>query len=409
MEYRFRMTQSSTRLIAYIFVVTAIIWILLILTAGSPKKQEAQQRIPNVEYTSANYKQQPEMIVVYAKVRALSPTAVDGEINAKIKSLNVENGSSVKKGDVIATFDTTDLKIEKSSLEESIAQFRSRIKSTQDQIESLSSVIQQDEQLLENAQDLLTRYQKLSPRFQSQQTLTEKKDLVSQRTKTLQQNQSKIQDLEHQLDQQKKALAQEEYANLNKQLDLEQTELKAPRDGIITGLKLISGDYLKKGEEFVTIIDPSKTFLHAFIPSQYYSRLVPDMIGHLKDNPASTLTLNNFDHIVKDKSTHIDTRFYFDTPAKSQYAIGQIVALTIELPLPQPTVVVPESSIYQNGLIYKIIDNHLEQINISILGLSYQPDATSYLIYNSNLKDGDKILTTRLTWPKTGLSVKADG
>ena len=118
------MTQSSPKIIAKILIATAAIWLYLTFTASSPQQTEIQSIIPKVSYLDVEYQQNPEMITAFAKVEALDPVSLDADVTAKINTLLVKNGSKIQKGDVIATFDQTDMKLNHAQIEESLKKIK---------------------------------------------------------------------------------------------------------------------------------------------------------------------------------------------------------------------------------------------------------------------------------------------
>lgn len=402
------MDNATQRIVRNILLVTAGAWLLLWLTAYQPESSKQSASAIQIETLLAHYQHNPRMVTIYGKISPLDPIHLDAEISAKIIELPVENGTLVKKGDLIAQLDTTKLNIQRISIEQLIEKTQSQIQSLTEEHESLSTLIEHDKQLLNNATDLLNRYESLSKKYKSQQGLNQRQDTVSQRAKSLQQNQTNQRNISHKVDQLKADLVTQNLNFLDIQLDINKATLTAPDTGMITNLVTQQGDLLQKGEAICELINPDKTYIHAYIPTLYFNQIHTGQKAHIQNTEQTALYLATLDQQVDERSAHLDGFFHFESlPSEPSFPLGQVVSLAMNIPLATATFTVPESAIYEESYVY-VVDAKQQLIKekVEVLGTSQQHNQTQYLLSSPNIPEGSRILTSRLPSPKTGLSVK---
>ncbi|MEC7030098.1 MAG: biotin/lipoyl-binding protein [Pseudomonadota bacterium] len=401
------MDRKTQRIVSKIVLVTAILWLVLWLTSYKPETVIKADPAINIETSTVSYQRHDKMVTLFGQIKPLDPIHIDAEISARITSLAVKNGAKVKKGDLIATLDTTKLDIQSASLKQTIDKTNSQIASLTQEYDALTTLIEHDKKLLENAQELLKRYQSLSERYQSQTGLNQRQDTVSQRAKALQQNQTNQNNILFRIDQLKSDLVTHNLHYLNNQLDIEKATLTAVEDGMVTDLSHQKGDLLQKGEAICMLINPKNIYVHAYVPSIYFNQVSPGQIAYMQDDASMTLVLKTIDHQVDNQSAHLDGLFHFQLlPEDPMYPIGQVVSIRMALPLDIDTFTAPESSIYEERYVYQVDPNsQLLKTKVAVHGTLLQQNQTLYLLSSPDILNGNQILISRLPNPKTGLRV----
>ena len=397
------MDGSTNRVVIKIVIVTAAIWAVLSLTSSSPETSQMEEDAIRVDTQIVNYALYPKMITAYGKVAAKDPLHVDTEVSAKITQLYVENGSEVVVGQIIATLDSTDFETEKERLEQSIEKIKSQISASITEVQATKKLIEHDKKLLENAKDMLERYLSLSEQYRSEQGLDQREDNVSQRTKSLTQNQTNLEKLKQKALQLSADLDTAKSRLKDNAVDIANCQIMAKQAGVITDLTFEVGDYLNIGSDLCTLINPDHTYIHAYIPTKYYGVLDKGQKALLKTSD-STLVLSHIDQVVDPQSVHLDALFDYQGESEN-LPIGQVVTLAIEIPQTTPSFKIDESAIYDEAFIYQVQAGQLIKHPVAFLGLFYEGSKTQYLIQSDQLFDGDMVLTSRLSKPKSGLKV----
>ncbi|MFP6807422.1 MAG: hypothetical protein VB957_09595 [Pseudomonadales bacterium] len=109
---------------------------------------------------------------------------------------------------------------------------------------------------------------------------------------------------------------------------------------------------------------------------------------------------------VKSGQSGLDA--FFTTASDESLDIGRVINLKIILPTEENVVALPVQSIYEGSRIYKVEGDRLQGITIQQVG-DYVDENGQYqiLVRSSDIKFGDKLITTQLPRAITGLLVDA--
>ena len=190
--------------------------------------------------------------------------------------------------------------------------------------------------------------------------------------------------------------------------DLESTQVKAPANGQVIRVDVVSGDRVQANQNLLTFAPDSGREIRVQVPAS---------IGLILSNALSTKTpviasadrrvslqLNRVSGAVRDNTGSIDAFFVSNAQLPPT---GIVLPVSIRLVAEPSVVVLPTDAIYGGNLIYRITsDNTLEAVTVQHLGQRPGITNTEILVRSPNIQDGDQILVSRLPAAVTGLKVE---
>jgi hypothetical protein len=98
-------------------------------------------------------------------------------------------------------------------------------------------------------------------------------------------------------------------------------------------------------------------------------------------------------------------RLFFRSQGETQPAtLNRYYRLWLDLPAIE-AIRVPDASVYSNAFVYRVADNQLHRVAVTVLGEQFV-DGTIWRLIEGDLEPTDQILTTRLRQAAEGLAVK---
>ena len=190
--------------------------------------------------------------------------------------------------------------------------------------------------------------------------------------------------------------------------DFESTQVKAPANGQVIGVDVVSGDRVQANQNLLTFAPDSGREIRVQVPAS---------IGLMLSNALSTQTpviastdreealqLNRVSGAVRDNTGSIDAFFVSNAQLPPT---GSVLAVSIQLVAEPSVVVLPTDAVYGGNLVYRITsDNTLEAVTVDRLGQRPGITNTEILVRSPNIRDGDQILVSRLPAAVTGLKVE---
>ncbi|MDC3181182.1 efflux RND transporter periplasmic adaptor subunit [Gammaproteobacteria bacterium] len=398
------MDSIQQKIISRTVLATVAVITILMATKPSIASTDVDTTLLNIEVVKIHCGMHPKLIKLYGKVVASSPENIDSQLSSNVVKVYKKTGDIVSKGEQLLILDSEKLEQQRIGLVHEIKRIEERLEAVVTSIEMEKKLLQHQEQLLQRAQEELARYDSLSDAYQSESTRKNYADAVSLKHQQVIQHQKQLNQLQQQFssDKNTRHIALTRLAHT--EIDLEQTEIISPIDGVVQKMHISKGDVVSPGSALYTIIDPNHVYINAYAPAQY----LPDLntntsIAYLDNAAMDKLQLKRISQMIQAGSAHLDAHYVFEgkTP---KLALGQTVSILAEIPLAVESCPVPESSIYQDRFVYQITDQALMEVKINHLGLTYQDGQTMQLI--SAPIDNELILKTRLSAPKTGLRVQ---
>ncbi|MCH2159240.1 MAG: HlyD family efflux transporter periplasmic adaptor subunit [Oleiphilaceae bacterium] len=400
-----------TRPVLILLVAVVVIALLLATKPEAPTRPSLEKvwqvSVASVEKMTA----QPEF-ELYARSESPHHANLSTTLSSDVIALPALIGEKVKQGDVIVQLDDTDARIASTQALADVQELKARIKSEHNRHKADQRALQSEQRMYEIAKDALVRQQKLNA---SQLVAIERKQLaesnvaqselaVTNREQSIKDHEPRLAQLQAQL---KRAEARLELA----QRDLGKTKITAPFDGSITSVNVSPGERVQAGATIATIFDTAKVEYKAQIPNSVLASVSTAIASGEKVHA-----------VVKDKNFVLDRLSdsanlshgghdaWFLAEDSSQIPLNQSVKLVMKLPEQQDVIALPISSIYGTNLVFKVVDDRLESLNVDIIGNLYSDTQRDRILVRSNqLEDGDRIITTQLPKAINGLKVSIQG
>lgn len=170
--------RKKRRIIVFITIILILLCVISGITAALKNTSNLSNKISvgKIETATVEQRDISNYISVSGNVESENLVKITGTVIAKIESLNVELGSSVKKGDILCVFDCSELQKQYDSLVKSMKNLEKQNENTHkinernldDSIQNKEISLAQAQRIINNAIDSRDRaYQKESDIFDS--------------------------------------------------------------------------------------------------------------------------------------------------------------------------------------------------------------------------------------------------
>ena len=267
------------------FVLIGLVFVLSCNQAdtnSSPSKQKRELVLP-VQIGKVIFKDVVDEIQSVGNVVAEQRVIITSEVNGRIKSLPVEEGSKVQEGRVLALIDTRDyhLQVEQLKAEQNSAQkeYEKALSGLRpEEKEKLQAQVMADQSALDFAIKEQRRMEQLVlDGVVSQSLLDEVNDKVARAQETLRSSKAAwtagTKSREEDILQSKSNLNVVSKKLEMAQLDLSKAVIKAPFDGVIISKKMEVGAYAGPGTPVLEMVGSSKLKAVLEIPQSYRNKL----------------------------------------------------------------------------------------------------------------------------------------
>ena len=187
-------------------------------------------------------------------------------------------------------------------------------------------------------------------------------------------------------------------------IDVGRLTITAPFSGYLTQLYVHEGDRVATQTALLKLYDPQSLEIHSQIPLQYAQQISGDNTTATTQYQKQIIPLNLTRISKHIEATQSTVNAIFHPNQTFSPPIGQWLEITIALPPVAQSFIVPEQAIYHNNTVYKIDQNTLKAIPVTMMGHAHQK-AHHMVIVSKSLHHGDTILTTPLPNATTGLQV----
>lgn len=329
-----------------------------------------------------------------------SPTA------AKVLTVPVEAGQRVESGTLLVQLDTTDLERLVAQWEARRTDLLARIRLEQTQHASNQSALSIEQDLVSIAQRTVQRLQNLARQNLSSATDLEaaERTLQNQRL-ALQQRElaiSRYSDVQQQLNAQ---LAELDSQLAQARSDLADAQVIAPFSGRISAIDVDPGASVTAGSALMRLVDDRQTqwVARAATSSLASADSLEGLSGRVEtDGPLQVVEVRQYDPVSEGGSVRLYFRPQGETTGPA--TLNRYYRLWLDLPAID-AIRVPDASVYSNGFVYRVADNRLHRVAVTVLGEQFA-DGEIWRLIDADLDPSDRILTTRLRQAAQGLAVK---
>lgn len=344
-------------------------------------------------------------LILYPRYQSRQSVMLTSPIAAEVESVEVAVGQSVEAGAVLLQLDDDALQRQLTQLEARRTELASRSRLEQSQYQSNQAALAIEQNLVSIAQRSVERLQNLVRQNLSsaadleaaERTLQNQRLALQQRELAI----ARYDDLEQQLAAQRTELdSQLEQARDN----LAEATITAPFTGRVASLDVRPGSEAGTGSSLLTLVNDQDTEWVAWVAASALREI--DALSSLAavvetDAGSMRVELRQRDPVASRGSV----RLYFQAEDKTpQATLNRVYPLRLSLPDIQAHRV-PDTSVYANESVYRVVDNRLERVPARMLGEQFDQGRVWRLI-EADLNPDDRLLTTRLQQAADGLAVK---
>jgi multidrug efflux pump subunit AcrA (membrane-fusion protein) len=333
-------------------------------------------------------------------------------VGAPVANVLAPEGSWVEKDELLVTLERRELEL---ALRRAESEYKRRVAvltSVTNDYGSARNLTTHHQELKDIAVSKLERHKELySTRMISDAILDEVRREASERAITLEQHLSRLANFPSLVEQHEAMVAEARAERETVQIELAQTEIRAPFAGRVIETLVSPGDRILPGVPLVKVADYEnlevRTPVSARIGAVLRDRLESGsqiIATGVLDDRAINFTLVRVSGDVKPGQSGLDA--FFKPQADAMLDIGRVLNLSVQLPEEADVVAVPIQSIYENTRVYKVEHDRLVGISIEQVG-DHIDGSGQYriLVRSGELLAGDRIVTTQLPRAITGLLV----
>ena len=187
------------------------------------------------------------------------------------------------------------------------------------------------------------------------------------------------------------------------QLDVQRTQITAPFNGKITALHVSTGDRVRPGDPLIDMYDTHALELSGPVPDRHLSILQAALQNNLTLEASAVIhdqkikaTLTRLSGAINERSGTIDAIFDVADNA-AILTLGQQLRIALKLPPKDRAFAIPATALYGNNRVYKVIDNRLAAVHVTVLGeYVTDNDIQQLAVSSEGLDNNSRIIITQL-------------
>ena len=381
------------------------------LTQSKPKA-EIRETIPSAWRVSTQYARLQTVSPVFngfGSVQNPDTQTLKARVLTDVIGLYAREGTRVHAGQLLMELDATDAEIKLSQAEANLADAKSGLITLNATEIKDKEALNLDLETLNILTQKLTRILDLKKRnLTSEQDLDTARQAVVVQKLQVNRRELALSTVESKRTQLAATIQRFETEVRAATRDLESTQVKAPSNGQVISVDVVSGDRVQANQNLLTFAPDSGREIRVQVPASI-GLILSDALSTKTPIIASAdrrvpLQLNRVSGAVRDNTGSIDAFFVSNAQLPPT---GSILSVSIRLVAEPSVVVLPTDAIYGGNLIYRISsDNTLEAVTVQHLGQRPGITNTEILVRSPNIQDGDQILVSRLPAAVTGLKVE---
>lgn len=404
---------SRRRLLPILLIVIVIILISFLFAARpTPPESQAEEKAWPIRTTVIEPASRAPQLRLLGRIETPYQSTLSAAVTADVASLPHLEGQAVEQGDVIIELDDAEVKLLAAQREADVNELDSQITQEQNQYQADQRLLAREKELVTLSRKALDREKRLaasnlnsqSRMDQAEQALQAAEISLVNRQLAVSNHDSRLQSLQAKLARAQALLDQA-------RLDLERTRIRAPFAGTITAIMVSPGERVRPGETLASLYATGDLEVRAQIPMSRIT-VVQQALRQGQPLTATTtlageslgLRLDRLSGQVNSGAGGVDGLFRFaDTPPTA--ALNRTLDVTLEMPAQGGLFSVPVSALYDEHTLYRVRDERLESLDVSVVGDRFGQGQQTLLIRSDQLQDGDRILATQLPNAITGLRV----
>ncbi len=387
----------------------------LIATSPEPPTRPKQERAFTVTSQEVNAGDFQPKLEVFGNAVAGRQVDIRSLVSGKIIATgdDLREGGQVDDGELLIRIDPIDYR---TALDE----LRAQLKEAQARKEELEGSLATSRQTLEYARKQLKlsradleRAQPLARRGTvSERTVDDRQQVVLQRQQAADELENNIKVWEARIAQQAAQVQRFETAIVRAERRLDETELTAPFNAYVTEVGAQVGRLVSGNDKIATLIDRDWIEVRFTLTDEQYGRIVAkegDVIGRAVE-VRWVLGRNTFSYAARIERT--GARITSSTGGVEVFARiasptepvplrpGAFVEIVVPDKTYESTFKIPATALYNGNTVFAIVEGRLQERRVKVVGGMGED-----LLIEGELKDGDRIMTSRISTPGSGIRV----
>ncbi len=406
--------RSRSRTLPFVIIlVTAVLLLILKLLQPEPPVKAKEEESWKVQTHRLVDGAKSPQLQLYGSVESPYTATISSIIDADVKSLEVNEGEQVGRGQILIWLDDTDARLAMEERKSSVAELEALILSEKNRYENDLAALKLEKKLVALAEKKLAREEQTSKNnLTSQASLDTQKEALNNQKLALNSRQLSVTDHPARLAQLEARLSRSRALAEQAEIDLARATVSAPFDGVILKTMVSPGERVRPGEALLDMYAADRIELRAQLPQKFISivkqsvtQQQPFQATVKTDNGERAVTLDRVSGSIASDGHGVDALFILPSDAADSVTIGDTLEMTLELPAIEGAFSVPVSSIYGTDRIYRVENERLAVVNVEKLGNQYRDGRQFVLVRSNRLNPGDEIITTQLPLAVNGLKV----
>lgn len=406
--------RTAFKVLLPVLILAVAVGIFRMLAATKPEQEppRIQERIWRVEVVPARPDELAPELELYGRVETPDLLRAAASAAAWVEEVAVRDGDAVRAGQVLLRLDERDFLPRIRQQEAEIAALEADIASERNRYETDKLALEQERRLLEIARSAVARQERLkTQKVGAEQALDEAEQAEAQQALTVSNREMGLADHPSRMSALESRLASARARLEELELEFERATIRAPYDGVVSGVEVTAGDQVAKGSVLLQLYALDSLEVRARIPAPYQAELIDVLGGEVPLQAVAQVgdarIALRLDRLAGEADpSGVDGLFrVVDDPGLLR--LGQMLTLRLRRPTRADSVAVPFRAVYGGDRLYKLVDGRMVGLTVESLGGRVDDDGTEQLlVYSPDLRDGDLIVTTHMPNAMDGLRVE---
>ena len=410
--------QSNRRSPKFLPVAVILVTVALLLTfklvQPEPPVKTNEEKSWTVQTQRLTSGAKSPQLELYGQVESPYTATITASINADVKSLDIKEGQSVAKDQLLIKLDELDVQLALEQKISDVAELEASIDSEKNRHKNDLDSLKLEKSLVSLAEKKLSREKKTSKsNLTSQSSFDSQKQALQNQKLALKARQLTVTNHPARLAQLEAKLAQKRALVRQAETDLQRATVVAPFDGIILSTNISPGERVRPGEELLKLYSTENVELRVQLP-QKFIRIIKESLtrqiplnGTVKTNHGDIMVvLHRISGAIAETGIGVDALFEIPNEDVDLFIMGEVLEVILSLPAIPDAYSVPVSSIYGTNRIYRVEQERLTAVTVEKLGGQIIQGKQFVLVRSEKLKADDEIITTQLPHAVSGLKVE---
>ena len=384
-----------------------------------PRQRRAFKTVYTIDTVTANAADYQPIFTAYGQTVAARSVDLRSLVSGEIVQVNpkLRSGARIAQGDVLVEIDEFNYRGALAEAKANLQEMQARIIENEAQISLEQGKLASAREQLELGTADLARIQSLKDKqTATQQQVEVRKLVVSQRKQAVSLAEDTINVQQAKLEQLKASMLRLQWRVEQAERNLKSTKLEAPFGGIVRSSTAEVGRAITANDVVVSMYEADTMEVRFTLTDAQYGRLQTDEGGLIGRNLEIVWSVGGkewkypamIDRVGAEITSSRGGVELFAVIGKAEDALairpGAFVEVRVPDKLFKNAIIVPDTAIYGTNTVYTAVEGKLVENKVEIV--AYEGESA---LIGSGLKNGDEVLTTRITEVSAGLNVRKEG